>query len=70
MPNGGMVNGHMTRDTSVNNGCIDSSLGMPQCGYSFSHPWSRLVTVVRTIVFDRCSPSLDNNCALRFIESY
>lgn len=52
MPNGGMVNGQMMMDASANNNAVvDPSLGITQCGYSFSHTWSRLVTVVRTMVF-------------------
>ncbi|KAL1211872.1 FIP1[III]-like protein [Cardamine amara subsp. amara] len=41
-PNTGMVNGRMMMDSSANNNaCIDSSLAVSQCGYSFSHTWSR-----------------------------
>lgn len=53
MPNGGIVNGRMMMDVSANSVCINPSLGMFQCGNSFSHPGSRLVTVLRSMLFDR-----------------
>ncbi|VVA96728.1 unnamed protein product [Arabis nemorensis] len=66
MPNVGMVNGGMKMDTSA---CIDQSLGMPQCGYNFSHPWYRTPFDVNSDVFKKKpwrNPGMDINDFFNF----
>ncbi|KAL0699379.1 hypothetical protein Bca4012_055501 [Brassica carinata] len=63
MSNGGMVNGRMTMEA------MNPSLGMPQCGYSFPHTWSRTTFDANFNVFEKKpwrNPGMDVNDFFNF----